>query len=102
MSATHVGIRSTRLVGPLAVLVALGAVAAANFSGNGENGGPGPFAISAVVIVVLGVYLFGRAIPNSIESGRPARLALERPRISERPATDWCRQSRCTRTASYA
>lgn len=76
MSATVNGLTNTRLIGPLVATVAMGAVAVANFAGSGENGGAGPFAVSAVIIVLLALVLFGRVIPRALEDGRPARIAL--------------------------
>jgi hypothetical protein len=55
-----------------AVLAAI-ALAAANFTGDGENGGVGPYAFTLIVSIAVAVVLFGWAIPR-IE--RPARAGL--------------------------
>jgi len=55
-----------------AVLTAV-ALAAANFVGDGENGGAGAFAITLVASLIVAGALFGWAIPR-IE--RPARMGL--------------------------
>jgi len=49
------------------------ALAAANFVGDGENGGAGAFAITLVASLIVAGALFGWAIPR-IE--RPARMGL--------------------------
>jgi CBS domain containing-hemolysin-like protein len=76
MSASLSGITNTRLIGPVAVAIAVAAMAVANFAGNGDNGGAGPFAAAAVVAIVAGALLFGRVVPRAIEGDRPARTAL--------------------------
>jgi hypothetical protein len=76
MSVSLSGITNTRLAGSLAVAIAIGAVAVANFAGNGDNGGAGPFAVSAVIVVALGALLFARVVPGAVDRGRPARTAL--------------------------
>jgi hypothetical protein len=76
MSASLSGITNTRLIGPLAVAIAVAAVAVANFAGNGDNGGAGPFAVGAVVAIAVGALLFARVVPRAIEGDRPARTAL--------------------------
>ena len=55
-----------------AVLTAV-ALAAANFVGDGENGGAGAYAITLVASLLIAAVLFGWAIPR-IE--RPARMGL--------------------------
>ncbi len=55
-----------------AVLTAV-ALAVANFVGDGENGGAGPYAITLVASLLVAAGLFGWAIPR-IE--RPARMGL--------------------------
>jgi hypothetical protein len=82
MSTTVDRITNTSLIGPLAVTIAIVAVAAANFTGNGENGGAAPFAVSAVIVIALGVFLFGRAVPRALEGKRPARIALALATVS--------------------
>jgi hypothetical protein len=48
------------------------ATAFANFAGNGDNGGAGPYAIGLVVCGVAAALLFGRTLPAT---ERPDRLA---------------------------
>ena len=76
MSATVTGITNERVVGPIVGLIMLGAIAVANFVGEGENGGPAEFAVSAVVALAVAALLFGRVVPNARESARPGRTAL--------------------------
>lgn len=76
MSATMSGITNTRLVGAATVVVALAALAVANFATGGENGGAGPFAVTAVIAILAAVVLFGRVVPRAIEGAQPARIAL--------------------------
>jgi hypothetical protein len=49
------------------------ALAAANFAGDGGNGGVGPYAITLVASLAVAVVLFGWAIPRI---DRPARAGL--------------------------
>jgi hypothetical protein len=76
MSVSLSGITNTRLIGPLAVAIAVAAMAIANFAGNGDNGGAGPFAAAAFVAIVVGALLFTRVVPRAIEGDRPGRTAL--------------------------
>lgn len=76
MSAAVTGITNERIVGPLVALIALGALAVANFMGEGENGGPAEFAVTAVVALAVAAVLFGRVVPNARESARAGRTAL--------------------------
>ena len=76
MSATVTGITNERVVGPIVALIMLGAVAVANFVGEGENGGPAEFAVSAVVALAIAALLFGRVVPNARASARAGRTAL--------------------------
>lgn len=55
-----------------AVLTAI-ALGAANFAGDGENGGAGPYAATLAVSLVIAAALFGWAIPRT---ERPARAGL--------------------------
>jgi hypothetical protein len=55
-----------------AILTAV-ALAAANFTGDGENGGAGPYALTLIVSLAVAAILFGWVIPR-IE--RPARAGL--------------------------
>jgi CBS domain containing-hemolysin-like protein len=70
------GIANERVVGPVAVAIALGAVAVASFAGSGGNGGAGPFAICAVVALAVGALVFGRVVPRAKAGDRPGRTAL--------------------------
>jgi hypothetical protein len=76
MSVSLSGITNARLVGPVAIALAVAATAIANFGGSGDNGGAGPFAICAVVTLAVGALLFARVVPNAVEGSRPARAAL--------------------------
>ena len=76
MSATVTGITNERVVGPVVALIALGALAVANFVSEGENGGGGAFAVTAVIALGVAAVLFGRVIPNARESARAGRTAL--------------------------
>ncbi len=76
MSATLSGITNLRLIGAVTTVVAIGALAVANFAGNGENGGAGPFAFTSVIAILAAVFLFGRVVPRSIERPNAARVAL--------------------------
>lgn len=57
----------------VAAVLAAAALAAANFAGDDENGGVGPYALTLIVSLALAAILFGWAIPR-IE--RPARAGL--------------------------
>ena len=61
-----------RLAGGLALTLAAAATAVANFAGNGENGGAGPYAIGLAVCAVLAAVLFARVLPNTAEPARAA------------------------------
>ena len=76
MSATVTGITNERVVGPVVALIALGCLAVANFVGEGENGGPAAFAVTALIAVALTAWVFGRVIPSARESDRTSRMAL--------------------------
>ena len=62
-----------RLTGAAALVVALAAVAYANFGASGENGGAGPFAVTAVVLVLVAALVYGRVLPDTPS---PARVAI--------------------------
>jgi hypothetical protein len=68
--------RNERAVGALSVVVAIGALAYANFATDGENGGTGPFIVTSLIAVVAAAVLFGRVVPGAIDGPRPARVAL--------------------------
>ena len=77
MSAAVTGVREERIAGPLAALIALGALAVANFMGTeGENGGPAEFAVTAVITLAIAAFLFGRVVPNARNGARAGRTAL--------------------------
>ena len=76
MSATVTGITNERVVGPVVALIMLGALAVANFVGEGENGGPAEFAVTAVIALGVAALLFGRVVPNARESTSAGRTAL--------------------------
>jgi hypothetical protein len=75
-SETSAASANERLVGPIAVAIALGAVAVANFAGSGDNGGAGAFAICVVVSLAAGGLVFGRVVPRAKAGSRPGRTAL--------------------------
>jgi hypothetical protein len=55
-----------RLAGGLAVLIAIGALALANFTGApGEDGGAAPYAITVGACLVVAIVLFGRVLPGA-------------------------------------
>ena len=62
-----------RLVGAAALALALAGVAYANFGGNGDNGGAGPFAFTAVVLVLIAALVFGRTLAAT---EAPAKVAV--------------------------
>jgi hypothetical protein len=59
-----------RLAGALAVLIAAGALAFANFTGGGDNGGAGPYAVTVGVSAILAAVLFGRVLPAVADPAR--------------------------------
>jgi hypothetical protein len=62
-----------RTAGGLAVLVALIAMAFANFNLDpGENGGPAEFAVTAVVVLLVAALVFGRVLPATTSPGKVA------------------------------
>ena len=76
MSAAVTGMGNERVVGALSAVIAIGALAFANFVSEGENGGVGPFIVTSVIAVVAAAILFGRVVPSSIDGPRSARVAL--------------------------
>ncbi len=64
METTLTPIRDERLAGGLAVIVAAAALAVANFAGNGDNGGTGPYLFGVGLVAVLALLLFGRVLPD--------------------------------------
>jgi hypothetical protein len=61
-----------RLAGGLTVLIAMAALAFANFGGDGENGGAGPYVITVGVCAIVAAVLFARVLPRA---ANPARVA---------------------------
>jgi hypothetical protein len=61
-----------RLAGGLAVLITVVALTFANFSGNGDDGGIGAYAVSVGVCAILAAVLFARVLPGT---ANPARAA---------------------------
>jgi hypothetical protein len=71
--------RDERLAGGLALLIASGALAVANFSG-GENGGTAPYLITLGGCAIVAAVLFARVLPGTANPARAgwilAALAL--------------------------
>jgi hypothetical protein len=61
-----------RLAGGLAVLITTGALAFANFSGNGDDGGTMPYVVTVGVCAIIAAVLFARVLPGT---ANPARAA---------------------------
>jgi hypothetical protein len=80
MTTTLHRIQDERLAFGLALLVTLAGLAFASFSGNGDNGGVGPYAICVGVSAIVGAVLFGRVLPQAADPARAgwilAALAL--------------------------
>ena len=57
-------------IGLGAAILAAVALAAANFTGDGENGGAGPYAVTLAVSLLVAFALFGWAIPRMERPGR--------------------------------
>jgi hypothetical protein len=72
MPTTMSRIQDERLTGAVALLLALGGVAYANFGASGDNGGAGPFAVTAVVLVLVAALVFGRVLPTTTDPAKPA------------------------------
>jgi hypothetical protein len=70
MTTTLHRMQDERLAGGLAVLIAIGALAVANFSDNGDNGGAVPYAVSIGVCAVLAAVLFARVLPAATNPAR--------------------------------
>ena len=71
MPTTMSRIQDERLTGALALVLAIAGVAYANLATEGENGGTGPFIITAVVLLLLAALVFGRVVPNAADA-KPA------------------------------
>ena len=80
MTTTLHRMQDERLAGGLAVLIAIGALALANFGGTGDDGGAGPYAITLVACAIVAAVLFGRVLPGAAHPARAgwilAALAL--------------------------
>ena len=72
MSTTLHRIEDERLAAGLALLLTVAALAFANFGGNGDNGGAGPYVVSVAVCGLLAAFLFGRALPAAADPARAA------------------------------
>jgi hypothetical protein len=72
MTTTLQRIHDERLAGGLAMLLVIVATAFANFAGNGDNGGVGPYVGGIVVCGIAAVVLFGRVLPDAAVPGRAA------------------------------
>ena len=72
MTTTLHRMQDERLAAGLALLITVVALAIANFAGDGENGGVGPYVVCVAVSAILAGVLFGRVLP-SVED--PARAA---------------------------
>ena len=59
-----------RLSGALALLITVGALAVANFAGDGDNGGLGAYAACVGLCAVVAAVLFGRVLPNADDPAR--------------------------------
>ena len=59
-----------RLSGALALLITVGALAVANFAGDGDNGGLGAYAACVGLCAVVAGLLFGRVLPNAHDPAR--------------------------------
>ena len=73
MPTTISHVQDDRTTGALALVVALGAIAFANFGGApGESGGPREFAVSAVALLLVTALVFGRVLPRAVHHRRVA------------------------------
>lgn len=80
MTTTLHRIQDERLAGGLAMLLAIGALAFANFTGTGDDGGAGPYAITLAACAIVTAVLFARVLPAAAHPARAswilAALAL--------------------------
>ena len=72
MTTTFQRIQDERLAAVLSLLITVAALAFANFGGNGDNGGLGPYAVSVGASAILAAVLFLRVLPSTDEPGRAA------------------------------
>jgi hypothetical protein len=61
--------------GIAAAALTAGALAIANFTGDGDNGGVGPYAVTLVISLAVAAALFGWAIPRLEHPGRAGVIA---------------------------
>ena len=61
-----------RLAGGLAVLISSGALAFANFGGNGADGGTMPYIVTVAVCAIVAAVLFARVLPGTAHPSRAA------------------------------
>jgi cation transport ATPase len=80
MTTTLHRMQDERLAGGLAVLIAIGALAFANFGDNGDNGGAGAYAVAVGLSAIVAAVLFARVLPAAANPARAgwilAALAL--------------------------
>jgi cation transport ATPase len=80
MTTTLHRMQDERLAGGLAVLIAIGALAFANFGDNGDNGGAGAYAVAVGLSAIVAAALFARVLPAAANPARAgwilAALAL--------------------------
>jgi cation transport ATPase len=72
MTTTLHRMQDERLAGGLAVLIAIGALAFANFGDNGDNGGAGAYAVAVGLSAIVAAVLFARVLPaaaNPVRAG---------------------------------
>jgi hypothetical protein len=72
MTTTLHRMQDERLASALALLITVGALAFANFAGDGDNGGVGPYALGVGVSAILAAVLFGRVLPHATDPARAA------------------------------
>ena len=72
MTTTLHRMQDERLAAGLALLITVVALAVANFAGDGENGGVGPYVVCVGVSALLAAVLFGRVLPNTADPARTA------------------------------
>ena len=72
MTTTLHRIQDERAAGALTLLITAVALAFANFAGNGDNGGVGPYVVCVGVVAILAAVLFGRVLPQAQDPARAA------------------------------
>jgi cation transport ATPase len=70
MTTTIHRIQDEWLAAGLALVITAVALAFANFSGSGDNGGVGPYAVCVGASAILAAVLFGRVLPNATDPAR--------------------------------